>query len=65
MHIVSMVKFLIGAALLVLGIVVLVRSRGQRGFNQTKQAGALMLLAGLLFLAIGLGYLDLKGMLSG
>jgi hypothetical protein len=49
----------------VLGIVVLVRARGQRGFNQTRQAGALMLLAGALFLAIGLGYLDLKGMLSG
>lgn len=65
MHIVSMVKFLIGVALLVLGIVVLVRARGQRGFNQTRQAGALMLLAGALFLAIGLGYLDLKGMLSG
>jgi uncharacterized membrane protein HdeD (DUF308 family) len=62
MHIVSMVKVVVGVALLLVGVAVLARARGQRGFNQTRQAGALMLLAGALFLAIGLGYVDLQGL---
>ena len=64
MHIVDSLKFGIGIVLLVLGIVVLWRARGGRGFNQMKQAGALMLVAGTIFLAIGLGYLDIRGMLG-
>ena len=64
MDIVNMLKFGIGIVLLLLGVIVLWRARGGRGFNQMKQAGALMVAAGLIFLAIGLGYLDLRGMLG-
>ncbi len=64
MHIVDTMKFGFGIVLLVVGAVILWRARGGRGFNQMKQAGALMLVAGAIFLAIGLGYLDLRGMLG-
>jgi hypothetical protein len=58
MTIADTTKFAIGIVLLGLGAVILWRARGGRGFDQTKQAGALMLIAALIFLAIGLGYLD-------
>jgi hypothetical protein len=62
MHIVSMVKFVVGVVLLGTGAVLLFVARGQRGFNQTRQAGTLMLVAGAAFLAIGLGLLDVHGL---
>jgi drug/metabolite transporter (DMT)-like permease len=62
MHIVSAVKFAIGIVFLLIGAVMLVRARGTRGFNQSRQAGALFLIGGVLFLAIGLGWLDIKGL---
>ena len=59
MTIVDTTKFGIGIAFVLVGAVLLWSARGGRGFNQKKQAGALALLAGAVFLAIGLGYLDL------
>jgi drug/metabolite transporter (DMT)-like permease len=59
MTIVDNTKFWIGIVLAVIGVVVLVSSRRTRGFDQRKQAGALMLVAAIVFVAIGLGKLDL------
>jgi NADH:ubiquinone oxidoreductase subunit 2 (subunit N) len=63
MHIVSMVKFVIGVVLLLGGGGVLVSTKSQRGFNQTKQAGVLMLLVGAVFVAIGFGF-SIRGLLE-
>jgi hypothetical protein len=59
MTIVDNTKFWIGVALAVIGAAVLIASRRTRGFDQRKQAGALMLVAAIVFVAIGLGKLDL------
>jgi drug/metabolite transporter (DMT)-like permease len=59
MEIVDSTKFAIGIVFAVLGVVVLVLARGTRGFNQRKQAGALFLVGSAVFLAIGLGLVDL------
>jgi drug/metabolite transporter (DMT)-like permease len=56
MHIVQQTKFLIGLLFAVVGIAVLVSSRRQRGFNQRKQAGLLLLVGAALLIAVGLGY---------
>ncbi|HEV7659761.1 MAG TPA: hypothetical protein VGO55_07935 [Allosphingosinicella sp.] len=61
MHIVNTLKFAIGIAALLIALVVLVRSRGTRGFNQSRQIGALLLVAGALFVAVGLGF-DVKSL---
>lgn len=60
MEIVDTTKFAIGIAFLVVGAAVLVRARGTRGFNQTKQAGILFLIAAIVFVAIGLGLVDFR-----
>jgi hypothetical protein len=62
MHIVDTVKFAIGIAFLAIGIVVLVRARGTRGFNQTRQAGMLFLIGAAVFVAIGLGFLNVRSL---
>jgi hypothetical protein len=61
MHIVDTIKFVIGIVFLVLGLAVLLHSRRSRsrGFGQRKQAGVLMLVAAAVFIAIGLGQLNL------
>jgi len=59
MTLVDNTKFWIGIVLAVVGLVVLLSSRSTRGFGQRKQAGALMLVAAAVFVAIGLGKLDL------
>ncbi len=59
MQIVDTTKFVIGLVFLAVAAGLLVRSRGQKGFGQTRQAAALSLLAAGIFLAIGLGLLDL------
>jgi drug/metabolite transporter (DMT)-like permease len=59
MNIVDATKFWIGIALAVIGVAVLLSSRRTRGFGQRKQAGALMLIAAVVFVVIGLGKLDL------
>ena len=59
MTIVDTTKFAIGIVMLLVGAAILFRTRGTRGFNQMKQAGALMLAASVFFVAIGLGYLDI------
>ena len=59
MTIVDNTKFWIGVALAVSGVAVLLSSRRTRGFGQRKQAGAMMLIAAAVFVAIGLGKLDL------
>ena len=56
MHIVEQTKFLVGVLLAVIGIGILISSRGTRGFGQRKQAGVLLLVAAAVFIAIGLGY---------
>ena len=59
MNIVDMTKFVIGIAFAITGIVLLVSTRGTRGFNQRRQAGALLLIGAAVFVAVGLGWLDL------
>ena len=59
MTIVDNTKFWIGIVLAVIGLVVLLSSRRTRGFGQRKQAGVLMLVAAAVFVAIGLGRLNL------
>ena len=59
MTIVDETKLYLGIAFALVGIAVLVLSRGTRGFNQRRQAGALFLAGAAAFVAIGLGYLDL------
>ena len=59
MDIVDNTKFIIGIVLAIVGIGVLIQSRGTRGFGQRKQAGAMMIVAAGVFVALGLGYLDL------
>jgi drug/metabolite transporter (DMT)-like permease len=56
MHIADQTKFLIGVLFAVIGLFILVSSRRTRGFGQRKQAGALLLIAAAVFIAIGLGY---------
>jgi hypothetical protein len=65
MHIVDTTKFAIGVIFLAIGVVILLRARGARGFNQTKQAGVLFLVGAIVFCAIGLGYLNFgRGLFS-
>ena len=59
MTIVDQTKFIIGIVFAVIGVAVLVSSRGTRGFGQRKQAGVLFLIGAVVFLAVGLGWLDL------
>jgi hypothetical protein len=59
MTIVDQTKLLLGVAFAVIGLGVLVSARRQRGFGQRKQAGALLLVAALIFAGIGLGLIDL------
>jgi drug/metabolite transporter (DMT)-like permease len=59
MTIVDNTKFLIGVAFALAGVAVLVQSRNSRGFNQKRQAGAMLLIAAGLFVGIGLGLVDL------
>lgn len=61
MHIVDTLKFAIGIACLVIGLGILVYVRGSRGFNQSRQTAALLLIGGAIFVAIGFGF-DVKGM---
>ena len=59
MTIVDQTKFGIGIVFALLGVGILIFSRGQRGFGQRKQAGVLFLIGSVVFVAVGLGYLDL------
>jgi len=52
-------KFAIGILFAAIGLGVLWSTRGARGFGQRKQAGALFVVAAIVFVAIGLGYIDL------
>ncbi len=65
MHIVDQTKLIIGIIFFVIGLGVFVSARGQRGFGQRKQAGALLLVAAAVFVAIGLGWLDLDAIRGG
>ena len=58
MEIVEPVRFVIGIVFAVVGIAVLVLARGSRGFNQRRQIGSLCLVASVVFVAVGLGRLD-------
>ena len=57
--IVATTKFVIGIAFALIGLAVLVSARGTRGFGQRKQAGALFLVGSVVFVAVGVGILDL------
>ena len=59
MTVVDSTKLAIGILFGIVGAGVLIFSRGTRGFNQRKQAGALLLVGAAVFIAVGLGYLDL------
>jgi NO-binding membrane sensor protein with MHYT domain len=65
MHIVDQTKLVIGVVFALVAIAIFVTSRRSRGFGQRKQAAALLLIGGVLLIATGLGYIDIKGMLSG
>lgn len=57
MTVVDTTKFVIGIVFALIAVAILVQSRGSRGFNQRRQAGALFLVAAVVFLALGLGQL--------
>jgi hypothetical protein len=59
MQIVDTTKFVIGIVFFLIGVGVLLHTRGERGFGQTRQAGVMFLLASAAFVAIGLGKLNL------
>ena len=59
MTIVDQTRFVLGIVFAVLGVAVLVSARGARGFNQRKQAGVLFLVGAAVFVAVGLGLIDL------
>lgn len=59
MEIVDTTKFVIGIVFAIVGIAVLVLSRGSRGFDQRRQAGALLLVGSVVFAGVGLGLIDL------
>ena len=54
MHIVDQTKFVIAILFAVLGVGILLSARGSRGFGQRRQAGALMLVAAAVFVALGM-----------
>ena len=58
MEIVDRTKLIIGLVFALVGLVLLFIQRGARGFNQQRQAGALLLVGAVVFCAIGLGYID-------
>jgi hypothetical protein len=58
MEIVDQTKFVIGIVFALVGVGVLVFARSERGFGQRKQAGTLFLVGAVVFVAVGLGYLD-------
>ena len=55
MTIVHTLKFAIGCVFLLLGLFTLYQSRSTRGFGQKRQLGLLLLAAGAVFVALGLG----------
>ena len=55
MIIVSTLKFAVGCLFLALGLFALWQSRSTRGFGQKRQLGLLLLAAGALFVALGMG----------
>lgn len=59
MEIVDRTKLIIGVLFALVGVALLFIQRGSRGFNQQRQAGALLLVGAVVFCTIGLGYLDL------
>ena len=59
MEIVDQTKFAIGIVFALAGPAMLFLARGSRGFNQRKQAGVLFLVAAAVFVALGLGLIDL------
>ena len=59
MEIVDPTKFAIAILFAVVGAAILWLSRGSRGFTQRKQAGALFLVGAIVFLAVGLGLVDI------
>ncbi|HYI47117.1 MAG TPA: hypothetical protein VEX35_01515 [Allosphingosinicella sp.] len=56
MQIVDTTRFVIGLVFLAIAVAMLVRARGTRGFNQSRQAGALFTAGGVLFVAMGFGF---------
>jgi len=56
MDIVNMPKFAIGIVLLLIGIVILVRTRATSGFSAPRQLAAIIMVGGALFVAIGFGF---------
>ena len=58
MTIVDTTKFAIGIVFALVGVGVLVVSRREGGFGQRRQAGALMLVAAVLFVAVGIGAVE-------
>ena len=59
MEIVDVTKFAIGIAFAVIGAGVLYFARGERGFGQRKQAGALLLVGSVVFVGVGVGLIDI------
>jgi hypothetical protein len=58
MHIVSMVKFVIGLVFLAVALAFLPRALKERGFGRFRQFATLSLIAAAVFAARGLGLVD-------
>ena len=59
MEIVDQTKFVIGIVFALAGVAMLIYTRRSRGFNQRKQAGILFIIAAIVFVAVGLGLIDI------
>ena len=51
-------KFAIGILFALVGSGMLFFARGERGFGQRKQAGSLLLVGAVVFVSVGVGWLD-------
>ena len=59
MTIVDTTKLALGILFALLGVAILVVFRKERGLGQRKQIGALLLAGSVVFVSVGLGWLDL------
>ena len=58
MGVVDQTKLIVGIVFALVGVALLVIQRGSRGFNQQRQAGAMLLVGAVVFCGIGLGYIN-------
>jgi|GEM_PF-3241171 len=61
MEIAEPIRFAAGIVFLAIGVAMLWKGRGTRGFSQPRQAGLVALAGGAVLIALGLGLFSLGG----